>query len=60
MPNDAITTAEVAALLGVDRRTVHRMVAAGTLSPTLKLPGRTGALLFARADVEALAVERAS
>lgn len=60
MPNDAITTAEVAALLDVDRRTVHRMVAAGALTPTLKLPGLTGALLFDRADVEAFAAERAS
>lgn len=50
MPN--ITTAEAARTLGVSVRTVHRMVNAGTLTPTMKLPGSTGAYLLDSAEVE--------
>lgn len=55
-----LTTAEVAAALKVDRTTVRRMVEAGALTPSLKLPGRTGAYLFAAEEIDALAAERAS
>ncbi len=41
-----LTTAQVAALLGVSVRTVHRMVAADVLTPTAKAPGQRGAYLF--------------
>lgn len=51
-----ITTAQAAAILGVHVGTVSRMVASGRLSPALKVPGKTGAFLFDRATVEALAV----
>lgn len=54
MTTDHLTTAEVAATLGVDVRTVHRWVTAGELTPLTKLPGLRGAYLFARSDVEAL------
>lgn len=53
-----LTTAEVAQRLGVDVRTVHRMVASGRLTPVQKLPGRTGSYVFSAAAVEAVAPER--
>lgn len=49
---DLLTVAEVARERGKHIRTVHRMVAAGRLVPALRLPGKTGALLFTREDVE--------
>lgn len=52
--SNVIGTAETAELLGVSVRTVHRMVAQGMLSPTGKLPGRTGSYLFDEGDVLAL------
>jgi hypothetical protein len=42
---------------GRDRRQVARWIAAGRLKPILKLPGRTGAYLFAVADVDELCDE---
>lgn len=59
-PVDELTTAEVARLLGVDRSAVVRMVERGELTPSRKLPGRTGAYLFPAGDVRALAEERAA
>lgn len=56
---DALTTAQVAEVLHIDVRSVHRLVEREMLAPATKLPGRTGAFLFARADVEALVEERA-
>lgn len=53
-----ITTAEAAAILGVHVGTVSRMVAAGRLTPAIKVPGKTGAFLFAPADVQALAATK--
>lgn len=47
-----ITTAEAAQMLGVSVRTVHRMVTAGTLTPTIKLPGVTGAYLLESDEVQ--------
>lgn len=58
-PRLAITSDEAATLLGVDRRSVVRFVDRGELTPSLKLPGRTGAYLFERADVEQLQQQRA-
>lgn len=57
-PEPEITVAESAAILRVDRKTILRLIAAGRLSPTRKLPTRTGAYLFDRADVERIAAER--
>lgn len=56
--NPLIPTAEAAQILRVDVRTVHRMADDGRLTPALKIPGRTGALLFERAGVERLAEAR--
>lgn len=47
--SDLLTTAQVATILGVSRRQVNRMVAAGKLQAAQKLEGQTGAHLF-RAD----------
>lgn len=53
--NDLVPTAEAATILNRHVRTVHRLVAEGLLSPAVKIPGKTGAYLFHRADVVALA-----
>jgi predicted site-specific integrase-resolvase len=47
---------EAGTILGVDRSTITRWAQAGKLAPIAQLFGRTGALLFAREDIEALAV----
>ena len=52
--NDLIGSAEAAELLGIDRATISRWVAAGRLTPAGKIPGLTGARMFHRKDVEAL------
>ncbi len=50
-----VTTAEAARILGVSVRTVHRMVAAGTLTAPIKLPGLRGAYLLDATEVRRLA-----
>ena len=55
-----IGSAEAGQILRKTPRTVQRMVASGLLKPVTTLPGKTGAHLFSREDVEALAAERAS
>lgn len=55
MSHDYDGTAEAAERLQVSVRTIHRLVARGELTPVAKLPGSTGAYLFARADITALA-----
>jgi excisionase family DNA binding protein len=50
----SLTTREVAERLGCSVWTIRRYVVRGELTPVRQLPGGTGALLFARADVEAL------
>jgi excisionase family DNA binding protein len=53
-----LTTAELARLIQVDVRTVHRMVERGEIKPHIKVPGQRGAYLFQRDDAVALAAER--
>jgi excisionase family DNA binding protein len=66
MPNemtslDLVGTAEAARMLGhVDKSTITRWVHDGRLEVAHRLPGKHGALLFRRADIEALAAERAA
>jgi hypothetical protein len=43
-----------------DPSSVSRFVALGLLRPALRLPGKNGAFLFHRADVERLAAQRAA
>lgn len=51
-----IGSAEAALLLHIDRSTLIRWVAAGKLTPSLRVSATpTGAHLFERADIEALA-----
>lgn len=57
---DLVPTAEVARILGRDVRTVHRLVASGQLTPAVRAPGIRGALLFDRADIDALALRIAA
>lgn len=53
--DDLIGSKEACALLGdVHRATLVRRVWSGALEPVAKLPGKNGAYLFRRADVEAL------
>ena len=50
---DVLTVAQVAELLKQPRRTVAEQVRTGAI-PSEKLPGKTGAYLIDRADVEQL------
>lgn len=54
MPPDLITLTEGAERLGIERTTLFRWMQLGRIKPVMKLPGKTGALLFDPADVEAL------
>ncbi len=62
MPNQRhLTTAEVADLFGVDRRTVHRWTAEDSsprLVPLVKTPGLRGAYVFTAEAVESFKAER--
>lgn len=49
-----MTAAELAEALSCDVRTVHRMTKDGRLKPVGKLPGKTGAWLYRRSDLDAL------
>jgi hypothetical protein len=58
-PTDEITTREAMAILDViSPATISRLVGYGRLKPSRKLPGKNGAFLFWRADVERLAEQR--
>jgi excisionase family DNA binding protein len=61
-PNDPdlIGSAEVCQLLHIHPSTISRWVDNGTLTPAHKLPGRNGAFVFHRADIEHLATQRES
>jgi excisionase family DNA binding protein len=50
--SDLLTTAQAAEILGKSVPTVNRWAAEGVLSPVQKLPGRTGAYLFTRDEIE--------
>ena len=53
-PDDLLTCADVAPMFRRSVDTIARMAARGELPVAQKLPGRTGAYLFRRADVDAL------
>ena len=59
-PPELVGSAEVARLLDINQVTVARWVASGQLTPAHKLPGKNGAYLFRRDDINRLIVERAS
>lgn len=50
--SDLVSTAEIAQEWDVDVRTVHRWVERGLLTPCLRAPGRRGAYLFQRKDLQ--------
>lgn len=54
---DLIGASEACQILGRDRSTLTRWVDSGRLDFWVKMPGATGAYLFDRAVVEALARE---
>lgn len=58
--DDVIGSSEATQILNVDKSTLSRWVASGLISPLKQFPGRTGAMVFRRADVEKLAAERAA
>lgn len=60
MPNELLTTAEVAARLNRSVYTVSRYVREGVLRPTMQLPGANGARLFHPAEVERFIAERSA
>lgn len=58
-PTDEITTRQALELLGLtEPSTISRYVVAGKLTPSRKLPGRTGAFMFWRHDVLRLRASR--
>lgn len=59
MQDNIIGSTEACTILKVDKATISRWVAAGKLTPVLKLPRRNGAMLFNRSDIETLAAARA-
>ena len=56
-PNRFLVATQVAELLRCDVSTVHKMVGDGRLTAN-KLPGKTGAYLFDRSQVEQVIAER--
>lgn len=60
MHKQPIPSAVVCELLHIDRSTLSRWVAAGRLTPVIKLPGKTGAMLFDRETVEAIAAKESA
>lgn len=60
MTQNPIPSAEVCEALHIDRSTLSRWVASGRITPTIKLPGKTGAFLFDPKDVERLGRELSS
>lgn len=53
-PPDLLSTIEVCEVVGFDRSTLSRWIKDGTASPAMRLPGKTGAYLFTRAETERL------
>ncbi|OBK04666.1 hypothetical protein A5746_28105 [Mycolicibacterium conceptionense] len=58
--DDEIVASEACRILQKDRSTLLRWVAAHKVTPTRKLPGSTGAFLFRRGDIEAIAADSAT
>jgi len=53
-----VTSATACSWLGIDRSTLTRWVQAGHIKPAFKFPGKAGAFLFERAEVERVQRER--
>lgn len=60
-PTDEITSKQALEILGLQEPSnISRFVADGKLTPSRRLPGKTGAMLFWRADILRLAAVRAA
>ncbi|MEX3644500.1 helix-turn-helix domain-containing protein [Mycolicibacterium porcinum] len=57
--SEFVGSSESCKILDIHPVTLTRWVGSGVLTPAHKLPGKNGAYLFRRADIEALAAERA-
>lgn len=53
MQDDLLPTKAVAALFSTTVATVNRWAQEGKLTPAVEMPGRTGARLYRRSDIEA-------
>lgn len=53
-----ITANQAAKQAGVSRRTIVKYVESGRLTVALKLPTKTGAMLFRQRDIDVLTAER--
>ena len=60
MREHLIGSADACDILGIDRSTLIRWVQLGKITPVQRLPGQTGAFLFARGDVDKRADEYAA
>jgi excisionase family DNA binding protein len=49
---DLLGTVEAAEAIGCERSTLSRWIDSGRITPLRKLPGRNGAVLFEREEVE--------
>ena len=58
--SDLLMTAQAAEIVGKSVPTINRWAAEGVLPPAQKLPGRTGAYLFERSEVERVRDEYAA
>jgi predicted site-specific integrase-resolvase len=58
--DELVGTRTAARILDVNTATITRWVAEGTLSTAGKLPGKNGAFVFRRVDVEAKRAELAA
>lgn len=55
--DELIGSRDARRILQINNSTLTRWVAAGLLKPAGKMPGRTGAFVFRRTDIEHLAAE---
>lgn len=58
--DELIGSAQATELLNIDRSTLTRWTKAGRLKTAHELPGRTGARLYRRADVDQLVADLAA
>jgi excisionase family DNA binding protein len=57
---DLIASIDVARQLGINRSTLTRWIKDGTAVPSMRMPGRTGAYLFSRDELDRLLESRSS
>lgn len=57
---DLVGSIVICEQLGISRSTLTRWVNNGTAQPAMRLPGKTGAYLFTRTEVERLATQHSS